>query len=90
MTVRGLAWANGIVLVALAWFASTTSRVPLSPPQQLGRSTAVLAVGASLLSMCVLLSRRAPVASKILLAAPLVVAAAFMTGLLGAAIMGAM
>ena len=90
MTVRGLAWINCVGLMVLAWLSSAMSRTPLSTPDQIGRFAVVFLTGFAFVGFCVLLARRAPLASKVMLGLPLVVVSAFIVGLLGAALIGSL
>ncbi|GHA76633.1 hypothetical protein GCM10007067_12370 [Lysobacter bugurensis] len=85
MTVRTLAWLNGLGLLAFVMVAVKGSRIPVASYDFVLRYAALVAAGLGFITAAVLISRRAPLAAKILLATPPVVVIAFLLGLLVAA-----
>ena len=88
MAVRRLAWLNCIGLLLLAWLSARYTRAPGDALEQASRAALVLAFGLGFLGLGVVLVRWSAVTAKILLATPLVLGAAFLLGLMGAALLG--
>ena len=90
MAVRWLAWLDFVGLVLVAWLSAKHTRASMAVMDQVSRASSVLAVGLCFIGACLLLARRSPAAAKILLATPPVVVAAFLLGLMGAALVGSL